>query len=79
MPLFFFDIDDGEQRRRDDTGTECKDLTAARDAAIGILPDIAREVLPNGDHRVFISTVRDEAGRTVFQARLSLTAEWVRN
>lgn len=77
MPRYFFDIDDGERRDRDNTGQELHDLAAARDAAIGILPDIARDVLPDGDRRDFTSSVRTEHDGVVFRAKLSLTTEWV--
>lgn len=51
--------------------------TGARAAAIAALPDIARDVLPDGDRRDFVSSVRDEAGEVIFTATLSLVAQWV--
>ena len=77
MPRFFFDTDDGEHLVRDDEGQDLPDLKAARDEAIGVLPDIARDVLPDGDRRDFVSVVRNEKDEVVFRAKLSLVAEWV--
>lgn len=77
MPQFYFDIDDGERFTRDDGGLDCPDRRAARDYAIGVLPDLAREALPDGDRHEIVVTVRDESGRNVFRAVLSLKAEWL--
>jgi len=76
VPRFFFDIDDGEERSTDLNGVELPDLAEARKNAIAILPDLAREELPDGDRRVFVCQARDESGKVVF-ATLSLVAEWV--
>ena len=77
MARFFFDIDDGHVQSRDGEGLELADAAEARKAGIAILPDIAREELPDGDRRVFICQVRDESGTVIFIATLSLVAEWV--
>jgi hypothetical protein len=79
MPRFFFDIDDGEERSPDSEGVELPDLEEVRKKAIGVLPDLAREELPDGDRRVFVCQARDESGTVVFIATLSLVAEWVRH
>jgi hypothetical protein len=68
MPLFFFDIHDGSELARDDSGVECSSLAEFSDKAIDVLPDIAREQLPNGPRRTFLVKVRDDAGRYVFRA-----------
>ncbi len=77
MTSFFFDIDDGERQDHDDVGQELPDLKAARKAAIDVLPDIARDVLPDGDRRDFVTVIRTESDEVVFRAKLSLVAEWV--
>ena len=77
MPRFFFDIDDGERRGTDTEGLELADLAAARETAISILPDVAREELPDGDRRVFVCQVRNSESTVVFIATLSLVAEWL--
>ena len=77
MPTFYFDISDGDEQVRDDLGIELSDVQAARRQAISVLPDIARDELPDGDRREFRAVVRDASGKTVFKAKLSLVAEWV--
>jgi len=77
MPRFFFDIDDGESRETDGRGSELLNAQAARNAAIAILPDVAREELPDGDRRTFMCKVRDESDNVIFIATLSLVAEWI--
>jgi hypothetical protein len=76
MPQFFFDIDDGDRQLQDGEGTELPSREEARREAIGILPDIAREVLPDGNHRNFICRVRNDSGAVIFTASLTLRAEW---
>jgi hypothetical protein len=76
MPRFFFDIDDGERQSRDREGTEMRSPEEARRAAIGILPDIAREELPDGNRRTFVCRVRDQSDALIFTATLSLDARW---
>jgi hypothetical protein len=77
MPRYFFDVDDGESRTRDDYGLELHDLEEVRKKAVSILPDVAREELPDGDRRVFVCQARDESGTVLFMATLSLVAEWI--
>jgi hypothetical protein len=77
MPLFFFDIHDGNELTRDDSGVECASLAEVSDKAIDALPDIAREELPNGPRRTFLVKVRDDAGRYVFRASLALASAWI--
>ncbi|QRM33922.1 hypothetical protein [Microvirga sp. VF16] len=77
MDRFYFDINDGERLTRDEVGNLCQSRKAMRDAAIKVLPDIARDELPDGDRRDFTVKVRDEGGHYLFQATLSLAAEWL--
>ncbi len=77
MPRYFFDIHDGGSQR-DDTGTECTDLEAVRTTAMRLLPDIAREEIPqDGDRRTFTVLVTDESGKAVFSATLNYTGLWL--
>ena len=73
MPHFYFDI--GESVIRDDEGIECENLEAAVDEAAKVLPDMARDVLPDWDRRAFVVTVRDESGKAVYRFTLSLFGE----
>lgn len=74
MIRYYFDIQDGERHVRDDEGNEFLDFQAARAMAIGVLPNIARDELPDGNRRDFIVDMRDGDGRYVFTATLSLIA-----
>ncbi len=72
MPRFFIDTDDGDVRVHDDEGFDLADAEAARREAMTVLPDMARDKLPDGDRRTFVATVRDEAGSVLYSATLTL-------
>lgn len=77
MPRYFFDTDDGDDRFQDDEGMYFPDAGAARDAAIGALPDMARDKLhQDGDRHTLAVHVRDESGTLVYSAKLDLSDEW---
>ena len=76
MMRFYFDFDDGLHQMLDDVGLEMRDERAARDAAIGALPGVAEEHLPDGDTHEFKVNVR-EGGAVIFAAKLALTSQWV--
>ena len=76
MPLYFFDIADGDKQLRDDEGVDLPDYAAARDAALGALPDMARDKLPAGDRHALMVHVRDENGTLVHSATLDLVGTW---
>jgi hypothetical protein len=75
MPRYFFDTYDGVRFLPDDTGIEFESLEAARAEAQRFLPEMAREVLPDGNHRSFVVSVRDEAGTVRIRMSLSLVVE----
>lgn len=75
MPRYFIDFQDGSLWLRDEEGQEYENLQAARDAAIGALPDIGRESPPHDGRRDFVAFVRDEEGRELCTVRLNLAAE----
>lgn len=77
MPRYYFDTHDGDTGVIDEGGLQLADRAAARMAAIGALPDIARDVLPDGDRRDMAVRVRDESGRVILHATLSLAVDWV--
>lgn len=77
MPRFFIDTSDGDTLSRDQEGEEYASAEAAREAAIGYLPGIADAMLPDGEHRTFRSIVRDEAGTTIYEARLVFHGTWI--
>jgi hypothetical protein len=71
MPRYYFDTADGDHHAPDNVGAEFPDLDVAADEAVRALSDIARDVLPDGDRRDLVTSVRDESGRVVFRATLS--------
>lgn len=76
MPSFFFDIRDGILTT-DDVGSEFPNAHAARDAAIRVLPDIARDHIGASESREVAVLMRNEAGQNLFTASLTLTAKWL--
>ncbi len=72
MPRFYIDTSDQDFYCRDETGFELPDLKAAKTAAVDALPDMARDELPDGDHRTFLTIVRGEDGAPILQASLVL-------
>ncbi|MCC4300312.1 DUF6894 family protein [Aurantimonas coralicida] len=77
MPVYFFDVQDEEKFIEDEVGLECEAYAAIRKAAIAALPDMAQAVMPDGDHHVIKVTVRDESGKKIFAASLTLEAQWL--
>ena len=77
MPIYFFDVDDGELHTHDEEGHELPDLKAARDEAMSVLPDIAQDRPPKGDRRDLAAVVRNESGRKVAVATLALKADYI--
>ena len=76
MPLYFFDVTDAGTIETDDFGTDLADDAEARDQAIGLLPDIARDVMPDGDRHEIAVAVRNEQGQVVYDANLTLHGRW---
>ncbi|MHB2210696.1 DUF6894 family protein [Methylobacterium sp. CM6257] len=67
-PRYFFDLHNSEYRR-DDHGTQCADLEAARREAMLTLPEIARFAIPSGcDDQAFSMSIRDESSAVVYTA-----------
>ena len=71
MPRFFFDVRDAAGFYRDEIGDEFVSFDEARDQAQVILPDIAREQLPDGELHVITCDVRDALGRMVYRGKLT--------
>lgn len=76
MPRFFFDTYDGDRFVPDDQGQELSDIETAKLAAQAALPDMAKDKLPDGDQRVFLVSIRDEAGQVAMRIALSLVVEY---
>jgi len=76
VPRLFIDTEDGDASFRDDEGDDYADLEEARATAIASLPGMADEKLPDGEHRVFKATVRDEADTILYVATLTFHGVW---
>lgn len=77
MPIFYFDTFDGEEEFVDMDGVDCSSLSAVRTRAIDALPDMTRELLPDGDRRRMTVRVRDGQGSYIFEASLYFSAFWL--
>ena len=75
MPRFFFDTYDGDKLIPDDVGLELESLEVAKTEAQKCLPEMAKDALPDGNHRAFVVNVRDEAGKVMLRMALSLVIE----
>jgi hypothetical protein len=76
MPRYYIDSSDGNFSHIDSEGVELAGDEAARYLALDALPDMVREVLPDGDRREFAVCVRDQGGRVIYSASLTLTGAW---
>lgn len=76
MPRYFIDSSDGNFSHIDSEGVELGGHAAARILALDALPDMVREVLPDGDSREFSVSVRDAVGKVIYSASLTLTGGW---
>ncbi|WP_408903032.1 DUF6894 family protein [Methylobacterium radiotolerans] len=74
MPRYFFDTDDGDDPLHDDEGMDLPDASGARDAAIGALPDMARDKLPTVSGTSSRSGCVAQAGPSSTPPRLTSSA-----
>jgi hypothetical protein len=72
MPRFFFDTFDGRYFAADEEGQELESLGAAKAQAQRSVVEMAKDELPDGDHRSFVVSVRDETGGEVMRVALAL-------
>ena len=68
-------IRDGDYVQKDNDGTILPGVREAKAQALRTLPDIARDEQPDRDRREFVIEVKDENGRPVLTARLSMVIE----
>ena len=77
VPRFHIDTSDQQIYMWDEVGIEFEDVEAAMDAAVEGLSDMARDVLPGGEHRTLLAVVRDDQGNTLCQATMSFGVVWM--
>ena len=71
MPRYYFDVRDSKGFLHDDVGDTFDTFEEARDHCQGLLPDIAREELPDGDLHIITCDVRDQTGDVVYRGELT--------
>ena len=71
MAIFFFDVHDSECLIRDECGQPHDDRSAAREEALRLLPELARDSFSDGEGHSLALRVRDETGMVIFAATLS--------
>jgi hypothetical protein len=77
MKRFFFDTSDGDRTVIDTVGHKLADAESARKLALRALADMVADHLPDGNHRRFVSSIRDDAKEVIFTATLQLSAKWL--
>jgi hypothetical protein len=76
-PRFYYEVRDGDIHARDDEGEVFADRKAARDNAVMLLTEMARSLSSRGkDQNKITASVRDETGKLIFTATLSLDVRW---
>lgn len=75
MPLFYVDFQDGKTLHEDDEGRHLPSPEAARKEAIGMLPQVAKDELPDGEARDFCVVLRDRERRILYRATLTFRGE----
>ena len=77
MARFFFNITSDDRTSSDTEGSVIGRLIDVHDEAVGVLPGLAGDALPDGDDHVFAVEVETEDGQPVMKASLTLHAEWL--
>ncbi len=77
MARYYFDTHDGDHSIVDLDGLDCSSNQQVQHQAVDALPDMARELLPDGPNRLFRVEVRDAGGKQVFCATLELRSRWI--
>ena len=71
MPRYYFDVRDNDGFHRDSVGDTFDTFEEAREQCQSLLPDIAREELPDGELHIITCDVRDETGRVVYRGKIT--------
>lgn len=71
MPRYYFDVRDSKGFLQDDVGDTFDTFEEARAQCQSLLPDIAREELPDGDLHIITCDVRDQTGDVVYRGELT--------
>jgi two-component system, response regulator PdtaR len=77
MPRYFSDLDNGKTKYVDIIGTEWADVRMASREAMGFLASVFKDALPETNDGVFVVSVRNEAGLTIFTTTLTFQSDWL--
>ncbi len=76
MPRYFFEASDDDTITQGNRSISLDGIEAARTEAHKVVRDLARDVIPDDrDHSTLTVKVRDEVGKVVVTATLSLNVE----
>jgi hypothetical protein len=74
---YTIDTDDDDRYVEGDYGEGLTCRLAARHMALSALPDMVRDKVPDDDRCTFKAIVRDDNGREIYTATLTLVGEWM--
>ncbi len=77
MSHYFIDLHDGANYVKDTVGFDLADEDAVRNKLVRIMAKIAQGLTPDPDRQDYLALVRDDTGRLLFRAHLSLDIERV--
>ena len=77
MPRYFSDLDNGKTKYIDIVGTELSDIRMVSREAIRLLAPVFTDALPETSDNIFVVSVRNDAGLTIFTTTLMLQSDWL--
>jgi len=77
MPRYFSDLDNGKTKYIDIVGTELSDIRMVSREAIRFLASVFTDALPETSDNIFVVSVRNDAGLTIFTTTLMLQSDWL--
>ena len=77
MPLFYIDLHDGTNFVRDTQGFDLPDLVGAKARLAQVMRRVAQLLDGVADRQDYLAIVRDQTGRVVLRATLTLDIEEV--
>jgi hypothetical protein len=77
MPRFFSDLDDGKTKYIDVIGSELPDIKMVSRDAIRFLASVFTDALLETNDNIFVVSVRNDAGLTIFTSTLTLQSDWL--
>jgi hypothetical protein len=72
MPLFYFDVREGQRFVPDDVGLEYPDIDRAERAAAEAAAEMGRDLLPNSDAREVTIEVKNEHRQRVITVSVAM-------